>query len=128
MATQTKTTPVSPEVIAQARARAAEARKKIEEAGRSQIPTPQEKADAAPFYFVLRNYVHQLKMARESASMTLADVSKISGIAVESLSRLETGAQTNPTWKTLGMYANAVGQRPILTAESANANEIADGD
>ena len=36
------------------------------------------------------------------------------GMAVESLSRLETGALTNPTWKTLGAYANALRCRPRL--------------
>jgi len=37
-------------------------------------------------------------------------------MAVEYLSRLETGAQTNPTWKTLATYALAVGRQPQLTA------------
>src|SRR5262249_54750331 len=41
------------------------------------------------------------------------------GMAVESLSRLETGALTNPTWKTLGAYAAAVGRRPRLAVEVA---------
>jgi hypothetical protein len=42
-------------------------------------------------------------------------------MAVESLSRLETGAQTNPTWKTLGLYAAALGLRPLLVAETPTA-------
>jgi transcriptional regulator with XRE-family HTH domain len=83
----------------------------------SELFTPQELADAAPFYFVLRNYVKQLKDAREANGLTLADVSARTGMAVESISRLETGAQTNPTWKTLGQYAIAVGCRPQLTVE-----------
>ena len=81
--------------------------------------TPQELADAAPFYFVLREYVRQLKEAREAAGLTLADVSARTGMAVESLSRLETGAQTNPTWKTLAAYAKALGRRPQLVLEAA---------
>jgi transcriptional regulator with XRE-family HTH domain len=76
-------------------------------------------ADGAPFYFELRSYIQQLKEAREAAGLTLADVSARTGMAVESLSRLETGTQSNPTWKTLGAYAAAVGCRPRLTAESA---------
>jgi transcriptional regulator with XRE-family HTH domain len=81
--------------------------------------TPQERADAAPFYFVLREFIRQLKAAREAAKITLAELSSRTGLAVESLSRLETGAQTNPTWKTLGAYAAAVGLHPRLTAEAS---------
>jgi DNA-binding XRE family transcriptional regulator len=82
-----------------------------------ELLTPQELADAAPFYLVLREYVRQLKGAREAAGLTLAEVSARSGLAVESLSRLEAGAQTNPAWKTLGAYAAAVGRKPRLLAE-----------
>jgi DNA-binding XRE family transcriptional regulator len=87
----------------------------------AELLTPQERADAAPFYFVLREYIRQLKEAREAAGLTLADVSARTGMAVESLSRLETGAQTNPTWKTLGAYAKALGRRPQLVLEAAAA-------
>jgi transcriptional regulator with XRE-family HTH domain len=83
----------------------------------AELLTTQELADAAPFYFVLREYIRQLKEAREAAGLTLADVSAKTGMAVEYLSRLETGAQTNPTWKTLGTYAKALGRRPQLTLE-----------
>src|ERR1700693_433607 len=75
----------------------------------SELLTRQERADAAPFYFVLREYIRQLKEARETAGLTLADVSARTGMAVESLSRFEAGAQTNPTWKTFEAYAAAVG-------------------
>jgi hypothetical protein len=80
----------------------------------------QEQADAAPIYFVLRNFIQQLKQAREAAGLTLGEVSARAGMALESLSRLETGALTNPTWKTLGLDAAAVGRRPQLTAEIIN--------
>src|SRR5262249_51739991 len=85
----------------------------------AELLTPQELADAAPFYFVLRAYIQQLKEAREAAGLTLADLSARTGLAIESLSRLETGALTNPTWKTLGLYAAAIGRQPQLTAELA---------
>jgi transcriptional regulator with XRE-family HTH domain len=74
---------------------------------------------AAPFHLALRDFVRQSKEAREAAGLTLAEVSARSGLAVEALSRLETGALTNPTWKTLGAYAAAVGRRPRLLAEEA---------
>ena len=104
--------------IAAARQRAAQTRQQLAHRPTdSELLTDQERAGAAPFYFVLRAFVRQLKVAREAAGMTLADLSERSGLAVESLSRLETGATTNPTWKTLGAYAAAVGCRPNLTAE-----------
>jgi transcriptional regulator with XRE-family HTH domain len=106
--------------IAAARQRAEQTREMLaHKPPPSEILTPQELADAAPFYFVLRQYIQQLKETREAAGFTLADVSARTGMAVEYLSRLETGAQTNPTWKTLGTYANALGRRPQLVLEVA---------
>jgi DNA-binding XRE family transcriptional regulator len=116
MATK-KTTPVPEAALAAARRRAAQTRAALaHKPGVGELLTPQELADAAPFYFTLREYIRQLKEAREAAGLTLADVADRTGLAVESLSRLETGAQTNPTWKTLGLYAAAVGRQPQLTA------------
>jgi DNA-binding XRE family transcriptional regulator len=118
MPIQKKISSVPAEALAAARQRAEKTRKQLEHnPGPTELLTSQELADAAPFYLALRDYIRQLKEAREAAGLTLADVSARSGMAVESLSRLETGAQTNPTWKTLGTYAAAVGRRPHLTAE-----------
>jgi DNA-binding XRE family transcriptional regulator len=109
MATQKKPA-VPAEPVAAARQRAAQTRRALQnKPGPKELLTTQEFADAAPFYFVLRNCIRQLKVAREAAGLTLADVAARSGLAVESLSRLETGALTNPTWKTLGTYAKALG-------------------
>ena len=109
---------VSAKVLAEARERAAKTRRQLQgKPGVPEILTPQELEDAAPFYLVLRDFIQQLKDARETAGLTLADVAARSGLAMESLSRLETGAQTNPTWKTLGAYAIAVGLKPHLVAE-----------
>ncbi len=120
MNTQKKIASVPADVLAAARLRAHQTRQQLgHEPGPTELLTPQELADAAPFYLALRDYIRQLKEAREAAGLTLADVSARSGMAVESLSRLETGAQTNPTWKTLGAYAAAVGRRPRLIAEAA---------
>jgi|SRR5579883_2804973 len=116
--TTRKTPEVSEAALAAARKRAEKTRQQLRnKPGPSEILTPQERDDAAPFYFVLRGYVQQLKQAREAAGLTLADVSARTGMAVESLSRLETGAQTNPTWKTLGLYAAALGRQPRLGLE-----------
>jgi DNA-binding XRE family transcriptional regulator len=113
--TAKKVPPATKAAIAAARQRAERTRQQLgHKPPPSELLTPQELADAAPFYFVLREYVRQLKEAREAAGLTLADVSARTGMAVESLSRLETGAQTNPTWKTLAAYAKALGRRPQL--------------
>src|SRR5437588_10686862 len=116
MATR-KTVDVNAQAMAAARERADQARRKLgHHPGPSELLTAEELADAAPFYFALRDYIRQLKEAREAAGITLAELSARSGLAVETLSRLETGALTNPTWKTLGVYAMALGLQPRLTA------------
>jgi DNA-binding XRE family transcriptional regulator len=119
MAIPKKTLSVPADILAETRKRAAQTRQQLaHQPIAAELLTPQELADAAPFYLVLRDYVRQLREAREAAGLTLAAVSARSGLAVESLSRLETGAQTNPTWKTLGLYAAAVGKQPRITAEA----------
>jgi ribosome-binding protein aMBF1 (putative translation factor) len=118
MATK-KTVAIPAGVIADARKRAEQTRRQLEhKPGPSELLTPQELAEASPFYLVLRDYVRQLKEVREDAGVTLAELSARSGLAVETLSRLETGALTNPTWKTLGVYAVALGLRPRLVLET----------
>jgi DNA-binding XRE family transcriptional regulator len=84
--------------------------------GIAEVVSADDLADAAPFYFELRSAVAALKAARESAGLTLAEVAAKTGLALETLSRLETGAATNPTWQTLGRYAIAVGCRLTLGA------------
>jgi DNA-binding XRE family transcriptional regulator len=91
-------------------------KKSIEE-----ILTPEELADATPFYFELRSFVVQLRQAREAAGLSAAEVARRTGLAAETISRLETGALTNPTYQTLARYAAAVGVRLVLTAEKREA-------
>ena len=79
--------------------------------------------DAAPFYFELRSFVGQLRTAREAAGLSGAEVARRTGLAAETISRLETGAYTNPTYQTLARYAAAVGVRLVLTAESGPGTE-----
>ena len=99
------------------RIRANEVRAKLaHKPGADELVTPEDRADAAPFYFELRSTMVILKAAREAAGLTLADVSNKTGLALETLSRLETGAATNPTWQTLGTIAVAVGCRLTLAA------------
>jgi len=115
-----KLPPARKAAIAAARRRAERTRQQVShKPAPTELLTAQEQADAAPFYFVLRRYIQQLKEAREAAGLTLADLSARTGMAIESLSRLETGAQTNPTWKTLGTYAKALDHRPLLALETA---------
>lgn len=106
---------VDEKALADARRRAAETRQLVQDNPAVGLLTAQEQAEAAPFYFVVRGYIQELKEAREAAKLTLGDISARTGLAVESLSRLETGALTNPTWKTLGLYAAALNLRPYLS-------------
>src|SRR5436190_24061626 len=103
--------------LARLRARAAETRAKLaHKPGVNELLTPEELADGAPFYFALSACIAQLKKAREAAGLTLAQVAEKTGLATETLCRLETGTVTNPTWRTLGLYAAAVGRKLNLTA------------
>jgi DNA-binding XRE family transcriptional regulator len=71
-------------------------------------------------YFTVKVLIHHLKKAREAAGLTLAVVSKRSGMDQATLSRLENGRQPNPTIDTLWRYASAVGKQLVLThADSA---------
>ncbi|MBI1829934.1 MAG: helix-turn-helix transcriptional regulator [Planctomycetes bacterium] len=65
-------------------------------------------------YFAVKFVVHELKQARLAAGLTLAEVSKRTGMDQATLSRLETGRQPNPTVDTLWRYARAVGRRLVL--------------
>jgi transcriptional regulator with XRE-family HTH domain len=77
----------------------------------------------------VRVFIHELKQARESSGLTLAQVSKRTGMDQATLSRLENGRQPNPTIDTLWRYAHAVGRRLVLghvvaTKERANGKQV----
>ena len=79
-------------------------------------PLPPIDRNDDPFVVVLSTCISQLKQAREAAGLTLAQVAEKTGLAAETLCRLETGAVTNPTFRTLGLYAVAVGRKLTLAA------------
>src|SRR5207302_3745302 len=66
-------------------------------------------------YFAVKVVLHELKNARAAAGLTLAAVSKRTGMDQATLSRLENGRQPNPTVDTLWRYARAVGRQLVLT-------------
>jgi len=61
-------------------------------------------------YFNLMALSAQLKRCREQANLSLADISRITGIDRAAISRLENGLVENPTVYTLGRLARAVGK------------------
>jgi len=104
-------TPAQASKLAEVRARVATTRHLDEP------PLAGTVGEPSRFFTAVRAAVGKLKAARESAGLTLKDVSEKSGIAIETLSRMETGVARNPTWKTLGDYAHAVGCRLDLGVE-----------
>jgi DNA-binding XRE family transcriptional regulator len=78
-------------------------------------------------YFAVKVVVHELKKAREAAGLTLAAVSKLTGMDQASLSRLENGRQPNPTVDTLWRYASAVGRQLVLTHAAPVSTERENG-
>ena len=116
MATSPKT---RPELTPEQQARLDAIRKKAivdRKLGVDGPPADVDWSEGTPYYFALRSFVGQLRQAREEAGLTLAAVAEKSGLAPETLSRLETGALTNPTFQTLAKYAVAVGRKVVISA------------
>jgi ribosome-binding protein aMBF1 (putative translation factor) len=63
----------------------------------------------------LAEVVKQLKAAREQQGLSLADLTKATGMDPSALSKLETGRRPNPTVETLVRYARAVGKRLVVS-------------
>lgn len=61
-------------------------------------------------YLSLKLIVRNLRKMRERAHLSLADVSRKSGMDKAMLSRLETGRVPNPGIETLVRYVNALGK------------------
>jgi DNA-binding phage protein len=78
-------------------------------------------------YFLVRALLHELKRSWQAGGLTLAAVSKRTGIDQATLSRLENGLQPNPTIDTLWRYASAIGRRLVLTHANAQLPERRNG-
>lgn len=67
----------------------------------------------------LADLVRQLKTAREEKGLSLADMTRLTGMDRSALSKLETGQRLNPTIETLVRYADAVGKRLVVSLANA---------
>jgi DNA-binding XRE family transcriptional regulator len=67
----------------------------------------------------LADLVQQLKAAREEKGLSLADMTRLTGMDRSALSKLETGQRLNPTIETLVRYADAVGKRLVVSLANA---------
>ena len=67
----------------------------------------------------LPELLRQLKAAREARGLSLADLTRLTGMDRSALSKLETGQRPNPTIETLVRYAAAVGKRLVVSLEDA---------
>jgi DNA-binding XRE family transcriptional regulator len=63
----------------------------------------------------LQELLKQLKAAREAQGLSLADMTRLTGMDRSALSKLETGQRSNPTFETVVRYAEAVGKRLVLS-------------
>ena len=63
----------------------------------------------------LQELLKELKAAREAKGLSLADLTKLTGMDRSALSKLETGQRANPTVETLVRYAEAVGKRLVVS-------------
>jgi DNA-binding XRE family transcriptional regulator len=67
----------------------------------------------------LHELLLQLKAARETKGLSLADLTELTGMDRSALSKLETGQRANPTVETLVRYAEAVGKRLVVSLTDA---------
>ena len=65
-------------------------------------------------FWELRDALVALRKHREAAGISLSLLAERSGIDRAALSRLETGAQDNPTINTLQRYAFALGKQLVV--------------
>lgn len=68
----------------------------------------------------LEGLLQQLKAAREDQGLSLADLTRLTGMDRSALSKLETGQRSNPTIETLMRYAEAVGKRLVVSLADAD--------
>src|SRR5688572_27394648 len=68
----------------------------------------------AESFAMLESLLPDLKAARERSGLSLADVTKLTGMDRSALSKLESGQRPNPTLETLVRYAEAVGKRLVV--------------
>ena len=68
---------------------------------------------------MLHEMMAALKGERERQSMTMAQLSKITGIDQAALSRLESGKNANPTLETMNRIAAALGKTITCTLKDS---------
>jgi len=110
-------------------ARAEEERVRAHYADRPSVQELVRRGEVDPARIIPQRAVHalhrafaQAKRAREAAGLSLADVSRKSGLASPKLSRLESGKSGGFTFETLARYAAAVGLdvEVVLSPRTAN--------
>lgn len=71
-------------------------------------------------YLDLMSFAAGIRASREALQLSLADISKLTGIDKGALSRLENGQAENPTYNTLERVARALNKRIKLVLEDAS--------
>ncbi len=69
---------------------------------------------------VVGEILQELRAARETSGLSLADIHEQTGMDRSAVSRLENGQRENPTVETLVRYAEAVGKRLVITLIDAD--------
>lgn len=62
------------------------------------------------FKFIRKSFGRVFRARRKRVGLTQVEVAKIAGVRPETVHRLETGRDTNPTVKTLERMLKAVGR------------------
>jgi hypothetical protein len=113
MSNDTTRPPVNDSELARLRAGIAATRK---QQAQQITPGAADPGDGELFTFELHSCIAELKAAREAAGLSIPQVAERTGLTVGMLEQLEAGTATNPTWRTLGLYAAAVGRKLRLSS------------
>ena len=78
--------------------------------------------ERAALHADLRQVLVRLRAARKARGLSLADLTRLTGMDRSALSKLETGQRPNPTVETLQRYAEALGKQLVVTLAEPNSH------
>ena len=114
--------PCQQSAIEAAKERAKRDRFQLEKPNLSDLVASGDNTDPMPhgeFWDICRT-MEKLKSLRVASGLSLADITKQTGIDRSALSRLENGIAVNPTIKTLYRFASALGNQIVASLVDKN--------
>ncbi len=76
-------------------------------------------------HIAAKEAIERLRTEHERQGLSLADVSRLSGIGREALCKIENNEEANPTVRTLVRYADAVGLGIVISFQEVGESDCA---